>query len=131
MSHRAAANRGERLKNLANFCDMDATRLSCNVLILLWSCYLDQHLRRILIVGAHSVLRCAKENPLKYPWLTQLLARRPFKVVAVALANKMARTAWALLAHGGHIGRLSLRPLHKRLGDGRMWVGMSVHELQG
>jgi transposase len=61
----------------------------------------DRYLRRILIVGAHSVLRCAKENPLKYPWLTQLLARRPFKVVAVALANKMARTAWALLAHGG------------------------------
>jgi len=29
------------------------------------------------------------------------MARRPFKVVAVALANKMARTAWALLAHGG------------------------------
>ena len=61
----------------------------------------DRYLRRILIVGAYSVLRCAKENPLKYPWLTQLLARRPFKVVAVALANKMARTAWALLAHGG------------------------------
>jgi transposase len=59
----------------------------------------DRYLRRI--VGAHSVLRCVKENPLKYPWLTQLLARRPFKVVAVALANKMARTAWALLAHGG------------------------------
>ena len=34
-------------------------------------------------------------------WLTQLLARRPFKVVAVALANKMARIAWALLAKGG------------------------------
>ena len=61
----------------------------------------DRYLRRILIVGAHSVLRRAKENPLKYPWLTELLARRPFKVVAVALANKMARTAWALLAHGG------------------------------
>jgi transposase len=42
-----------------------------------------------------------QENPGKYPWLTQLLARRPFKVVAVALANKMARMAWALLAHGG------------------------------
>jgi transposase len=38
---------------------------------------------------------------LKYPLLTQLLARRPFKVVAVALANKIARTARALLAHGG------------------------------
>jgi transposase len=61
----------------------------------------DRYLRRILVLGAHSVLRRAMQNPEKYPWLTQLLARRPFKVVAVALANKMARTAWALLAHGG------------------------------
>ena len=45
---------------------------------------------------------CARQqNPEKYSWLTQLLARRPFKVVAVALANKMARVAWALLAKGG------------------------------
>src|SRR5450631_4032967 len=49
----------------------------------------DQYLRRILVVGAIAVLRRARENPGKYPWLTQLLARRPFKVVAVALANKM------------------------------------------
>ena len=48
------------------------------------------------------MLRRAKQNPEKYPWLTQLLARRPLKVVAVALANKMARIAWALLASGGH-----------------------------
>ena len=61
----------------------------------------DRYLRRILVVGAHSVLRRAKLNPEKYPWLTQLLARRPFKVVAIALANKMARVAWALLAKGG------------------------------
>jgi transposase len=61
----------------------------------------DQYLRRILIVGAHSVLRRARQQPEKYPWLTQLLARRPFKVVAVAMANKMARIAWALLARGG------------------------------
>ena len=47
------------------------------------------------------MLRRAQENSGKYPWLTQLLARRPFKVVAVALANKMARTAWALMVHGG------------------------------
>jgi transposase len=60
----------------------------------------DRYLRRILVVGAHSVLRRAKLNPEKYPWLTQLLARRPFKIVAVALANKMARIAWALLASG-------------------------------
>jgi transposase len=60
-----------------------------------------QYLRRILVVGAHAVLRRAKQNPEKYPWVTQLLARRPFKVVAVALANKMARVAWALLVRGG------------------------------
>ena len=61
----------------------------------------DRYLRRILVLGAVSILRRAKLNPGKYPWLTQLLARRPFKVVAIALANKMARIAWALLAKGG------------------------------
>jgi class 3 adenylate cyclase len=61
----------------------------------------DRYLRRILVVGAHAVLKRARQQPEKYPWLTQLLARRPFKVVAVALANKMARVAWALLAKGG------------------------------
>ncbi len=61
----------------------------------------DRYLRRILVVGACSVLRRARQQPEKYSWLIQLLARRPFKVVAVALANKMARVAWALLAKGG------------------------------
>jgi transposase len=61
----------------------------------------DRYLRRILVVGACAVLRYARHKPEKYPWLTQLLARKPFKVVAVALANKMARIAWALLVKGG------------------------------
>ena len=61
----------------------------------------DRYLRRILVLGAVSILRRAKLNPEKYPWVTRLLARRPFKVVAIALANKMARIAWALLAKGG------------------------------
>ncbi|HML08546.1 MAG TPA: transposase, partial [Xanthobacteraceae bacterium] len=60
----------------------------------------DRYLRRILVVGAVSTLRRAKQNPQKFPWVTRLLARRPFKVVAVALANKMARIAWALLISG-------------------------------
>jgi transposase len=61
----------------------------------------DQYLRRILVVGAHAVLKRASHQPEKYPWVTRLLERRPFRVVAVAVANKMARVAWALLARGG------------------------------
>ena len=61
----------------------------------------DRYLRRILVVGAIAVLRRARQQPERHPWLTQLLARKPFRVVAVALANKMARIAWALLAKGG------------------------------
>jgi transposase len=61
----------------------------------------DRYLRRILVLGAVSILRRAKLNPQRYRWVTQMLARRPFKVVAIALANKMARIAWALLAKGG------------------------------
>jgi hypothetical protein len=54
-------------------------------------------LRRILIVGAFAVLRQARAHPEKYPWLTQLLTRKPAKVAAVAFANETARIAWAVL----------------------------------
>ena len=69
----------------------------------------DRYLRRILVVGAHAVLAAgAPADPEKYPWLTQLLARRPFKVVAVALANKMARIGLGVAGQGAPIGRLQL-----------------------
>jgi transposase len=68
-----------------------------------------------------SVLRRAKQSPQNYPWLAQLMARRPFKVVAIALANKMARVALALLARGeAAIGRHRSRQREKRATDGRM-----------
>jgi transposase len=60
----------------------------------------DRYLRRLLIVGALSVVKSARTRPDKHPWVVALLARRPAKVVAVALANKMARIAWAMLAKG-------------------------------
>ena len=60
----------------------------------------DRYLRRTLIVGAHAVLKQARTRPDKHPWLTQLLARKPAKVAAVALANKTARIAWAVLVKG-------------------------------
>jgi transposase len=56
----------------------------------------DTYLRTLLIHGARSVIGHAKAPG---PWLTNLLARRPHNTAAVALANKMARTIWALLAH--------------------------------
>jgi transposase len=60
----------------------------------------DRYLRRLLVVGAISIVRTARMRPAKYPWVIELLGRRPAKVVAVALANKMARIAWAVLAKG-------------------------------
>lgn len=56
----------------------------------------DKYLRKLLINGAHSVIQNAKEPG---PWVTDLLKRRPVNVASVALANKMARTIWAVLAH--------------------------------
>ena len=53
----------------------------------------DRYLRRLLVVGATTVIRHARAHPGKHPWLMKLLARKPSKVVAVALANKMARVA--------------------------------------
>jgi transposase len=58
-------------------------------------------LRSLLVVGATAVLRHARGNPNASRWIAALLARRPYKVVAVALANKMARIIWALLVKGG------------------------------
>jgi transposase len=53
-------------------------------------------LRKLLIHGARIVLTRSKRRPC---WAEALLVRRPTNVAIVALANKMARTAWALLAH--------------------------------
>jgi transposase len=58
-------------------------------------------IRSLLVCGATSVLRRVKGNDKAPKWLIGLLARRPFKVVAIALANKMARIIWALLTKGG------------------------------
>jgi transposase len=60
----------------------------------------DTYLRTLLILGARSVLLSQSRRGRSVdPWLAELLARRPNNVVVVALANKMARTIWALLAH--------------------------------
>lgn len=57
----------------------------------------DSYLRTLLIHGARSVLVHSKTPP---KWLEELKQRRPSNVVVVAMANKMARMIWAILAHG-------------------------------
>src|SRR5438309_4794379 len=61
----------------------------------------DRYLRSLFTAGALAVIRYAKIHGTKHrPWLTALLARRPAKVAAIALANKIARMAWAMMARG-------------------------------
>ena len=57
----------------------------------------NAYIRRLLVIGAQSALYCSKATKAN-PWVQALLAKRPRLVVAVALANKMARIAWALMA---------------------------------
>lgn len=63
----------------------------------------DGELRRLLVQGAKSVIRHVKRRlsaglPGGYPWIENLLARKHPNIVAIALANKMARVAWVVLA---------------------------------
>ena len=60
----------------------------------------DCMLRAMLISGASAYLRHQKMRGVSDPWLRELLARRPYKVVMVALAAKTARIIWAMLVKG-------------------------------
>ncbi len=60
----------------------------------------NRELRRLLILGATAYLRHEIARGPRDPWLRAMLARRPFKVVAVALAAKNARAIWAMLVRG-------------------------------
>jgi len=61
----------------------------------------DRYLRSLLVSGAMAVIRQGRRNGFAdMPWLGELVARKPAKVAAVALANKTARAAWAMLSSG-------------------------------
>src|SRR5579863_8034641 len=61
----------------------------------------DRYLRSLFTTGAFAVIRYAKIHGTRHrPWLTALQTRRPTKVAAIALANKIARMAWAMMARG-------------------------------
>jgi transposase len=58
----------------------------------------DSYVRRLLVVGATAVLRRARQDNASKSWAAKLLERKPARIVTVALANKTARIAWAVLA---------------------------------
>jgi transposase len=61
----------------------------------------DRYIRKLLVVGATAVLRHARKGgSSSKAWAEALLERKPFKVAAVALANKTARITWAVLTRG-------------------------------
>lgn len=60
----------------------------------------DRYLRQLLVVGASGLIRRVRKDPTVSPWAAELLKRMPTKKAAIAVANKMARTAWAVLVSG-------------------------------
>ena len=58
----------------------------------------QRDIRRLLITGAMTVIRWASRKGVpEGSWLARMLVRKPRMLVAIALANKMARSAWAML----------------------------------
>jgi transposase len=82
----------------------------------------DRYLRSLFTTGALTVIRYAKLHGTKHrPWLTALLARRPTKVAAIALANKIARVAWAMMAKGKRLqGTRHTRSVNEIWRDGKV-----------
>lgn len=72
----------------------------------------DEALRSTLVVGATSLLRQVRAGRGKNasPWLIELLKRKPPKLVAVALANKIARIAWKMMMTGEAYKSNAARP---------------------
>jgi transposase len=60
----------------------------------------NRYLRQLRVTGALAVIRQARRYGSKRAWLTALIARRTTRVAAVALANKTARMAWAIMTSG-------------------------------
>ena len=71
----------------------------------------NRYLRWLLVTGAMAVIRYARQHGTKRLWLARIMERRPIRVAAVALANKIARIAWAMMVHGERFKEPKLPPV--------------------
>ena len=84
----------------------------------------DKYLRKLLVIGATSLVRRARSKPESvHPHLVSLLARKPARVATVAMANKTARIVWAVLTRGevyraDHMPALSAKAIVQKLAEG-------------
>jgi transposase len=78
----------------------------------------EPYLRRLLVLGATAVVRYARNKPEFAGWINASLARRPARVVTVAVANKLARIVWAIMRRGGSL-------LHTTIGHKEICSGVT------
>jgi transposase len=71
----------------------------------------DGYLRKLLVVGATAVMRMARKDATRQPWVAHLLERKPVKIATVGLANKIARIAWAVMTRNEVYAAAAALPL--------------------
>ena len=71
----------------------------------------NRYLRWLLVTGAMAVIRYARQRGTKRLWLSRLMEHKPVKVAAVALANKIARMAWAMMVRSERFQEPKMLPV--------------------
>ena len=85
----------------------------------------DHYIRRLLVNAAAGMVRRVRANPDLMPWFAKLLARKPAKEAIVALANKLARIAWAILSQRRGLSSVDD---HHSLGRNALIVAESIKD---